>query len=288
MLFHPGRIQLFPTCVDVIPRTARALRATLAVRVLPLALLLPLCTSPSLAEEPDITPEVGSSSGTSSSPVSEQPDTTRETGDEPSVVEPASPAPIQDQWKGTGLYAHFGGGAGLAFLSSDDITELFGDEFTIGLGFHLSWSVALGFRNLVQAEIRRGDSAHTLRNNNIVTNTSVEIPMDYDYTEYVAKLNLLGLSRGNIRKGETALFLLGGACEVEYLDEAKDGFKGSGSVIGMEFVRFAPNGVAAVSLGARRYGIEFDRITLFGQTVAFPANASNWVMHTAVTVGLGF
>ncbi|MCA9759100.1 MAG: hypothetical protein KDA27_25125 [Candidatus Eisenbacteria bacterium] len=288
MLFRPGRIRLSPKRPEVGPRPALSLWASIVARVLPLALLVGLYADPSLAQDPETAPVVDSSSDASPGSVSALPDTTRGTLDDPGVVPPVPPTPIEDQWNRTGLYVHFGGGAGLAFMSSDDITELFGDQFTIGLGFHLSWSVALGFRNLVQAEIRRGDSAHTLRNNNIVTNTSVEIPMDYDYTEYVAKLNLLGLSRGNLRKGETSLFLLGGACDVEYLDEAKDGFKGNGSVIGMEFARFAPNGVAAVSLGVRRYGIEFDRITLFGQTVAFPANASNWVMHTAVTVGLGF
>ncbi|MEZ4651885.1 MAG: hypothetical protein R3E97_24415 [Candidatus Eisenbacteria bacterium] len=210
---------------------------------------------------------------------------------EPSVTSPppvAAPPAAVARWERTGLYVHFGGGAGLAFMSSDTITDLFDDQFTIGLGLHLSWSVALGFRNLAQAEIRRGDSAHTLRNNDIINNTTTEIPMDYDYTEYVAKLNLLVISKGNLSRGTTALFLIGGTCDVEYVDEAGDGIKGDGSVSGAEFTRFAPNGLAAVSLGVRRYGIEFDRITLFGQTVPFPADASNWVMHTSVTFGLGF
>ena len=81
--------------------------------------------------------------------------------------------------------------------------------------------------------------------------------------------------------------MLGGTTEIEYLDEAGDGFKGGGTVYGLEFARIAPNGIATASLGIRRYGIEFDRITLFGQTVPFPIDASNWVLHTAVTFGLG-
>lgn len=187
----------------------------------------------------------------------------------------------------TGLYVHAGGGAGFGFMSSDAITDLFGDEFTIGIGLHFSASVAVGYRNLVQLEARVGDSSHTLRNNNIVTQVTTEIPMDYDFTEYVVKANLFGLTSGGRRGGQTALFVVVGAMQVEYLDEAKDGFKGGGTVFGLEIMRMAPNGAVTASLGLRRYGIEFDEITLAGQTIPVAADASNYVLHTALTVGLG-
>ena len=195
------------------------------------------------------------------------------------------PAPVAEK---TGVYVHIGGGAGLALMSSDTITDLFGDQFAIGLGLHLSWSLAAGYRNLLQMEVRRGDSSHTLRDNNIVTNESVEIPMDYDFTEYVFKANLLALSSGNRAGRVSALFALGGTSSVEYLDEVGDGFKGDGTVLGLEYWRIAPSGALAITLGLRRYEIEFDQITLFGETVPVKVEASNYVLHTAVTFGLGF
>ena len=42
-----------------------------------------------------------------------------------------------------------------------------------------------------------------------------------------------------------------------------------------------------MTVGVRRYGISFDRITLLGQTLQLEADASNWVLHTAISLGLG-
>lgn len=213
------------------------------------------------------------------------PATEASTPESPPGVETEPGAGSASGW-GSGIYVHVGGGTGGAIMSSDEITDLFGDGFGIGLGFHFSYSVATGFRNAAQFEVRRGDSAHTLRRNGLAGQQSIEIPMDYDFTEYVGKLNLLLLSKGNWRRGETALFLLAGTSEIRYLDEEKDGFRGNARVLGFEFATFARSGAAGVTLGLRRYDIEFDRITLFGQTVPFHVDASNWVLHTAITFGL--
>lgn len=188
---------------------------------------------------------------------------------------------------GLGVYLHFGGGAGLALMSSDAITQLFGDGFGIEIGTHLSYSFSTGFRNQVQLEYRNGDSAHTLSSNNILTQQATEIPMDYDYAEWVAKVNLLLPSASNWRGRENALFVVIGKTEVNYLDKAKDGFKGSGSLLGLELAHFAPNSRACAAFGVRRYDIDFDRIILSGHTARLAVSARNWVFHTSISVGLG-
>mgnify|MGYP000850509896 CR=1 FL=1 len=70
-----------------------------------------------------------------------------------------------------------------------------------------------------------------------------------------------------------------------WLDKVDDGFRGDAKVYGLEYTRFAPSRKATVSLGLRRYDIEFDRITLLGRTVPYNVSASNWVFNTALTVG---
>ncbi|MBK8232430.1 MAG: hypothetical protein IT349_04905 [Candidatus Eisenbacteria bacterium] len=188
---------------------------------------------------------------------------------------------------GLGVYLHFGGGAGLALMSSDAITQLFGDGFGIEIGTHLSYSFSTGFRNQVQLEYRNGDSAHTLSSNNILTQQATEIPMDYDYSEYVGKVNLLLPSAENWKRRESALFVVVGTTKVKYLDKAKDGFKGTGTLLGMEYARFAPGGRACAAFGVRRYDIDFDRIILSGHSGRLALSARNWVFHTSISVGVG-
>ena len=185
----------------------------------------------------------------------------------------------------SGINLHAGVGCGLAIMTSDALTDLFNDEYGIGLGLHLSGSVGVGYRNYLQGEVRFGDSSHTLRDNNIVTNETTEIPMDYDFREVVLKANLLALSSGGRANPRNALFVLGGTTDIEYLDDAGDGFKGNALVLGLEYTRFAKLG--SITVGIRRYDIEFDRITLGGAFGSVTIDASNWVLHTSYTVGVG-
>ncbi len=204
------------------------------------------------------------------------------TADTPTAIG-STPAPP----KGSGLYFHFGGGSGMAILSSDGITSLFGDGVALGLGFDFSYSITCGYRNLAQLELRRGDSSHTIRRSGMFgQQPAIEIPMDYDFSEYVAKLNLLSIAQRNLARGEAALFVVAGTADISYLDKQDDGFRGNASVLGLEFARIAPNRRATASFGVRRYDVQFDRITLVGRTVPFDVAASNWVVHTALTVGL--
>ncbi|MFN8546983.1 MAG: hypothetical protein U0527_03185 [Candidatus Eisenbacteria bacterium] len=206
---------------------------------------------------------------------------------EPLPSPPATPA-VPPRAR-TGIYLHVGGGSGMGVMTSDGITSLFGDGIGIGVGFHFSYSFTGGFRNIAQVELRRGDSSHDIHGAGVFGQTpAVQIPMDYDFAEYVAKLNLLSVSPANLRGRTSALFVLAGTADVSYLDKQDDGFEGSGKVLGMEYTRFSPNGGATISLGVRRYDIQFDQITLLGHTIPYNVDASNWVLHTAMTFGFAF
>lgn len=205
------------------------------------------------------------------------------------AVSAAPEAPASPQQRATvtesSLNLHAGLGLGLALMTSDQLTEVFDDRFGIGIGMHLSASATVGLGHYLQAEFRRGDSSHTLRDNDLVNNVTTEIPMDYDFTEVVAKLNLFALSAGGRANPAKALFLVVGKVDVDYLDEAGDGFRGDGTIVGLEIGRFGPS--ASASFGIRRYGLTFNEISLEDFTVLTELDASNWVLHTSFSIGLG-
>ncbi len=186
------------------------------------------------------------------------------------------------------FYGHLFGGAGLSFMSSDDITSLLVDDFGIGIGLP-SWSYGIrcGFRHIAQIEYNFGKSHHDFNNNSIIKSIpSTVIKMDYDTKEMQFKINPFFWKTSVTSKGFTKVFfLVGGFGDVEWRDKDDDGFEGTSSIYGIEYALLSKH--KSLSFSFKRYGIEFDKTTLLGIPFDHKTNASDYIFEIKFGFGTG-
>ncbi|HDY90419.1 MAG TPA: hypothetical protein ENH82_20150 [bacterium] len=61
------------------------------------------------------------------------------------------------------IYGHVFGGIGFSYLSADDVKEVVGDDWGVGIGLPTwSYGIRAGFRNIVQVEYNIGKAHHNL------------------------------------------------------------------------------------------------------------------------------
>ncbi len=199
------------------------------------------------------------------------------------------PAETSDSNQLPSVYIQVGADVGVGLLLSPEIKGLLNDDFGLGLGFHKAAVAVIGYQHYAQVEFRYGDSGHTMNNNQFVKGdlqTVEQIPMDYDYTEFVAKVNpLFG------KKRSSTIFLLAGIGHVEYFDTEGDGFTGSSLVFGIEVVQSLVTSksklVKSLVFGYRRQQITFETIQFFNIPLSTDIAANNNIIYVGGRIGLG-
>ncbi len=183
-------------------------------------------------------------------------------------------------------YVHATGSLGLGLLTSDDVSGLFtgatGLDFGIGIGIPLTYGVCAGYRNILQAQIRKGSCSHNLNHNDITElTTNITIKMDYDFNEKLLKFNpfFAVMSPGK------ALFFVFGKGDVDYRDGSGDGYSGTSTILGMEWTRISKN--ATYGFGLLHSQVKFDEFKLMGVPLTSDAQGGDWVFQFQGSVGFG-
>ncbi|MDH3207148.1 MAG: hypothetical protein OEO79_11085 [Gemmatimonadota bacterium] len=186
-------------------------------------------------------------------------------------VEPALPSGADSR---PGLSAHVGAGFG-AGLGWSEVTDLLlGGEFAVGLSPEVWLLGSVGFRDVLEIEARVVDAEYLFRDNNIVTNETTEIPMDFDAKELVVKLSPPSLG----------LFFMAGVGTVDWRDDAGDGFDGNSLLFGVERL-IGGQGRVEARLGLLYRTVDYDAVSFQG--ISLPATISGSTLTAYVTLLFG-
>jgi|GEM_PF-4855575 len=192
------------------------------------------------------------------------------------------------QYKLPWFHVHAVGGLGLGFLSADEIRELLGDQFGIGLDFSKSYGVRAGFRNIFQFELNYGRGEHDFNFNSIRPDVNSQvIEMNYKSDDQLFKVNPLFMVDGFLGpkgNGHQSIWIVWGNSDVSWKDNSGDGFTGEGSVLGFEYTLM--NSFLSITYAMRRYDIEFDE-TVLGET-RFDVRTGGSELIFEMKLGFGF
>jgi len=200
------------------------------------------------------------------------------------------------------IYGHVFGGIGFSYLSANDVKDVVGDDWGVGIGLPTwSYGVRAGFRNIVQVEYNIGKAHHDLNGTGYKAvpigepgyaeeNNDV-IKMDYDTSDIQFKLNPKFWKHTTNSSGYTkAFFLVYGFGDVEWRDRVDDGFEGKSTIYGIEYALISKN--VSLSVSFKRYEIAFDETTITYEAtqedITFDkSDAADYIFEIKVGVGLG-
>lgn len=192
------------------------------------------------------------------------------------------------QYKLPWFHVHAVGGLGLGFLSADEIQELLGDQFGIGLDFSKSYGARVGFRNIFQFELNYGRGEHDFNFNSIRPDVQSQvIEMNYKSDDQLYKINPLFMADGFLGpkgNGHQSIWIVWGKSDVSWKDDSGDGFTGEGSVLGFEYTLM--NSFLSLTYAMRRYDFEFDE-TVLGET-SFDVRTGGSELIFEMKLGFGF
>lgn len=184
------------------------------------------------------------------------------------------------------FYVHVGGAVAGEILSSEVISALVPD-YDVKYTISYALLARAGLGQVVQGEYRQGKGDHDLRLTGFFRGTIGVVDerrMDYEFSEWTVKFN-----PAFSEKRQFPAYLVAGQSEVDYLNEQGEGFRGSGTVLGIEFVGVTRN--LSVTFGVKRHGLSFDPVSLdfFGAPVQQDVSigAANWVIDFTIAAGMG-
>jgi hypothetical protein len=188
------------------------------------------------------------------------------------------------------IYLHAGLNFGLDWLNSSSISQEVEPYDLSELGVQIQFVVHAGWSNILQFEYQKSlwGTGHDISNeyssyspSHGITNTKYKIDMDYNYSEYIFKLNTLFHL---YNKSNKALFLMIGKGDVEYLDGVGDGWTGDSLVYGIEYSQIGKFGTLCAGIKVTEFDLSPNTSVLTSKTYG----GQNYLFYMGFAFGYGW
>ncbi len=196
------------------------------------------------------------------------------------------------------FYAHGMVGIGMDWYTSSNIQDILPEDFKLGsLGFPFEYGIRGGFKNIGQIEYRKfSTGSHAIRLQGFTGGSGVggtgigtvaETPMKFKSTEIAFKLNpfVWTWTGSNTNQPYKCLFLVYGTSDVSYRDDVNDGWKGNGTLYGIEYAMISK--IFSADVGVVVQKIEYDEITLVDPDLPLSYDASHIMVYMHIAAGIG-
>ncbi len=188
------------------------------------------------------------------------------------------------------IYLHAGLNFGLDWLNSSSISQEIEPYDLSELGVQVPFVVRAGWSNILQFEYQQSlwGTGHDMSYEHSyysmshgITTTEYKIEMDYDYSEFIFKINTLFHL---YNKSNKALFLMIGQGNVEYLDGVGDGWTGDSLVYGIEYSQIEKYGTLCAGLKLANFDLSPNTSVLASRNYS----GHNYMLYVGFAFGYGW